>query len=78
MEEIAEGIGRVFLRVIKWIIIDAFIELFLHGYGYLTLKVITFGQYPKQNQDHQTLCVISGVVSFAVTVAILMLVNSKI
>jgi hypothetical protein len=46
MEEIAEGIGRVFLRVMKRIIIDAFIELFIHGYGYLTLKVITFGQKP--------------------------------
>jgi hypothetical protein len=77
MEEVAEGIGRGFLRVIKWIIIDAFIELFIHGYGYLTLKIITIGKYPKPDQDNDTLCVVAGLISFAVTIGIIMFINSN-
>ncbi len=77
MEELAEGIGKGFLRIIKWIIIDAFIEIFMHGYGYLTLKIITFGNYPKPNQNNDTLCVISGLISFIVTIAIIMFINSN-
>ena len=38
MEELAEGVGRGILNLIKWIVIDVFIELFIRGYGYLTLK----------------------------------------
>ena len=77
MEEIAEGIGRGFLRVMKWIIIELFIDLFLHGYGYLTLKIITLGKYPKPDRDNESLCVISGFISFVITIAIIMYVNSK-
>lgn len=77
MEEVAEGIGKIFLRVIKWIIIDAFIELFIHGYGYLTLKIITLGKYPKPDQDNDTLCVVTGLVSIAVTIGIIMFINSN-
>ena len=77
MEELAEGIGRGFLRIIKWIVIDAFIELFIHGYGYLTLKIITLGKYPKPDQNNETLCLVSGVISFVITIAIIMFINSN-
>tara|TARA_B110000467_G_C17887737_1_gene248181 strand:- start:189 stop:422 length:234 start_codon:yes stop_codon:yes gene_type:complete len=77
MEDLAEGIGRGFLNLIKWIIIDVFIELFIHGYGYLTLKILTLGKYPKLNKNNDTLCVISGFISFAVTIAIIMYINSN-
>jgi hypothetical protein len=77
MEELAEGIGRGFLRIIKWIVIDAFIELFIHGYGYLTLKIITLGKYPKPDQNNETLCLVSGLISFVITIAIIMFINSN-
>jgi hypothetical protein len=77
MEDLAEGIGKGFLNLIKWIIIDVFIELFIYGYGYLTLKILTLGKYPKPNQNNDTLCVVSGFISFVVTIAIIMYINSN-
>jgi hypothetical protein len=77
MEDLAEGIGKGFLNLIKWIIIDVFIELFIHGYGYLTLKILSIGKYPKPNQNNDTLCVVSGFISFVVTIAIIMYINSN-
>ena len=77
MEDLAEGIGRGFLNLIKWIVIDVFIELFIHGYGYLTLKILTLGKYPKSNKNNDTLCVVSGLISFVVTIAIIMFINSN-
>jgi len=77
MEDLAEGIGRGILNLIKWIVIDVFIELFIHGYGYLTLKIITLGKYPKPDQNNDTLCVVSGFISLAFTIAIIMFINSN-
>ena len=77
MEEIAEGIGKGFLRIIKWIIIDAFIEIFVHGYGYLTLKVLTLGKYPKAEQNNDTLFIVSGLISIVITIVIIMYINSN-
>jgi len=77
MEEVAEGIVRGILNLIKWIFIDVFIEILIHGYGYITLKILTFGKYPKPNQNNDTLCVVSGLISFVVTIAIIMFINSN-
>jgi hypothetical protein len=77
MEEVAEGLGRAFFRLLKWIIIDALIEFFVYGYGYVTLKIITIGKYPKPNQNNDGLCIVSGIISIAVTIGIIMLFNSK-
>lgn len=76
MEEIAEGLGKGVFRFIKWIIIDAFIEFFVYGYGYLTLKLITLGKYPKSGQDNDTLCIIAGLISIAVTIGLIMVFNA--
>ncbi|WP_068546717.1 hypothetical protein [Thalassotalea crassostreae] len=73
MEEIVEGFGKAFFRVVKWILVDAFVETFLHGYGYVTLKIITLGKYPQPNRDNETLCIVTGLISVGVTVALLIL-----
>jgi hypothetical protein len=77
MEELVEGLGRGILNVIKWIVIDLFIEIFVHGYGYITLKVFTFGKYPKAGEDNYTLCIISGLLSIAATIAVIIVINSN-
>lgn len=59
MEEVVEGIGRLILRIIKWLIIDALVEFIIQGIGYITLKVITLGRYPRPNRDEGR-CVIAG------------------
>ena len=75
MEEIAEGFGRGILRFIKWIIINVFIEFFVYGYGYLTLKILTLGGYPKPNRDNEILCVIAGLISIAATIGVIAFLN---
>ncbi len=75
MEELAEGLGKGLFRFVKWIIIDAFIEFFVYGYGYLTLKVITLGKYPKSGQDNDSLCIIVGLISIAVTFGLMMVLG---
>jgi hypothetical protein len=77
MDEIIEVAGRGFLRVVKWIIIDAFIEFFLYFVGYVTLKVVTFGKYPKENRDNDTLCCVTGAVVLLFVVAVIAIYNSK-
>jgi hypothetical protein len=77
MEEVAEGLGRGFLRLIKWIIIDAFIESFIYWYGYVTLNTFTLGKYPKPNQNNDDLCIVAGVISLAITIDFIMLFNYK-
>ena len=67
MEEIVEGLGRLIFRTIKWILIEVFIEIFIYGYGYVTLKVVTLGRYPKSGRDDETICIIAGIVSIVLT-----------
>jgi len=77
VEELAEGVGRGFLRVIKWIVINAFIEFFMYGYGYIILKIITFGKYPKPNQNDETLCTVTGFIALILTIAVIMFIHSQ-
>ena len=70
MEEVVEGFGRLILRIIKWIIIDAIVEFIVYGYGYITLKTITFGKLPRPNKD-EGLTVFAGLVSIAVTLLLI-------
>ncbi|MFV7770893.1 hypothetical protein [Shewanella marisflavi] len=77
MDEIVEVAGRGFLRIVKWIIIDLFIEFFLYFVGYVTLKVVTFGKYPKANRDNDTLCSGTGAVVLLLAIAVIAFYNSK-
>jgi|VirMetMinimDraft_7_1064189.scaffolds.fasta_scaffold294514_2 hypothetical protein len=76
IEDTLSALGRVIVQLIKWIIIDAIIEGVVYGYGYLSLKLITLGKYPKANQHNDILCIISGVISIAVTISIIVLFSS--
>ena len=75
MEEVAEGLFRGIARLIKWIIIDILIQLFIHGYGYVTLKVLTLGKYPKPNTDNEGICIITGLISIAATIGVIAYLN---
>jgi hypothetical protein len=77
MDEIIEVAGRGFLRFVKWIIIDAFTEFFLYFVGYGTLKVVSFGKYPKANRDKATLCCVTGAIVLLLVVAVIVFYNSK-
>lgn len=75
MEEVAEGLFRGIARLIKWIVIDILIQFFVYGYGYVTLKIVTLGAYPKANRDNENLCVFSGIISIAVTIGLIAYFN---
>ena len=66
MEEVVEGFGRVIFRVIKWFIIDAILEFVIYGYGYITLKIVTFGKYPRPNKDEGR-TIATGIISIIAT-----------
>jgi hypothetical protein len=71
MEEVAEGIGRFFLNILRWIFVDAILEFFIRGLGYISLKIVTLGKYPRKNRDEGR-CAIAG---FITLVLILVLVG---
>lgn len=77
MEDILESTARGFLRLIKSIVVNVVVDFFIHGVGYVTLKVVTFGKYPKPNQDNATLCICSGVGVLIFIIAVIALFNSK-
>ncbi len=70
MEEVVEGFGRVIFRVIKWLIIDAILEFVIYGYGYITLKIVTFGKYPRPNKDEGR-TITTGIISIIATLLLI-------
>ena len=74
MEDIAEGIGRFFLSILRWIFIDAILEFFIRGLGYISLKIITLGRYPRPGRDEGR-CVIAGFVSLAFILLLIGMTN---
>ena len=76
MDDIAEGLFRGLLRVLKWIVIDFLIEIFLYGLGYGTLKLFTFGRYPRANQENEGLCIGTGIAVVILIVVSIGLLNS--
>lgn len=51
MEDVAEGIGRFFISVLRWIFVDAILEFFIRGLGAISLKMVTLGKYPRKGRD---------------------------
>jgi hypothetical protein len=76
MEEIVEGFGRFSLNVLKWIFVNAFLELFIRGLGYIVLKIATFGKYPRQDMDEGR-TILAGLVSFFVILLLIGMYNSN-
>ncbi|MEP1446118.1 MAG: hypothetical protein ABJK37_08415 [Paraglaciecola sp.] len=71
MEEVVGGFGLLILRGLKWLVITALVEFLIYWYGYITLKILTLGHYPKLGEDSETMCIITGVVSIALTIVLI-------
>lgn len=74
MEEFAGGIGRFFLDVIKWIFKVAILEFFIRGVGYISLKIVTIGKFPRKGKD-QEWSVIAGIVTLALILVLIGMTN---
>jgi hypothetical protein len=73
MEDVLEPLGRLILRILKWIVVDTIIEFVLKGTGHVVLKFLTFGKYPRAGRDEgRTFAV--GFVSLAVVLVCLVLI----
>ena len=73
MEDVLEPLGRFVLRILKWIVVGAIIELFIKGTGHVVLKLLTFGKYPRAGGDEgRTFAV--GVVSLIIVFVCLVLI----
>jgi hypothetical protein len=76
MSEIIEIVGRGFLALTKWIFIYGFIETFLYGCGYLTLKVFSFGKFPASKQHNKNVCIGTGLIVLFVVIASISFFNA--
>lgn len=65
MEDVVEGIGRVILRIIKWLVIETLVETVIYWYGRLVLNVLTLGRYPPRHDDAETPCILTGIAAIA-------------
>ena len=73
MEDVLEPLGRFVLRILKWIVVEAIIELVIKGTGHVVLKLLTFGKYPRAGRDEgRTFAV--GFVSLAIVLVCLALI----
>ncbi len=77
MDGIIEGLGRGLLHLLRWLIIDIVIDIFIYSVGYGTLKVVSGGKYPTSKQDNKTLCLASGVFMLALMIAVIVFFNTK-
>ena len=74
MEEVAEGIGRFFLNILRWFFIDAILEFFIRGLGYISLKIVTLGKYPRKGRD-EGCRLIAGFVTLALILVLIGMTN---
>jgi len=54
MEEIVGGIIHLIARIIGWFFIEVFLQVFCWGIGWVSLKLFTFGHYPKKDTKEDT------------------------
>ena len=71
MEDMVFGAGRFILRTLTWLLIEALIGTVIYWYGRLTLKLLTFGQYPPASDEAETRCILAGFVSIGVTLGLI-------
>ena len=62
IEEIAEGVIRVFARFVAETLGHIVFEVICYGLGFVTLKILSFGRYPKAPLDSraETICSLVG------------------
>lgn len=68
LDEVLDGLGRSLSKLFKWLLIDFVIDFLFHRLGYVTLKILTLGKYPKSRQDNKILCSLVGVGAFVVMI----------
>lgn len=71
MEDMASGLGRFALRMLKWLLIEAVLEVAIYWYGRFTLKVFTLGNYPQKHDEAETRCIVAGIFSAIITIAVI-------
>jgi len=76
MDLIIDGIGRFIFEIIKLIIRDFIIQVVFYSLGYITLKIITLGIYPKKDKTSERLIYISGVVSLIIAYIVLAIIKN--
>lgn len=74
MEDIVEGTGRFIVRTIKWLFIEVIIEAVIYWYGRFTLLLFTFGKSPRRGEEAEIRCIITGIISLAATLAVMVVV----
>lgn len=76
MDDIVGNAGRGLLWLVRWLFIEIFIEFFLRGLGYLTLKVVTFGKHPQSLQEREQLSIGIGGLVVVIAIAWIALLNT--
>lgn len=68
MEELAEGFLRTLFKILRWVLIEAFIEFICFYVGKYSLLLITLGSYPRKQDEsaHETRIAIFGLLVLSV------------
>ena len=74
IDEIAEGVLKVFGRIIGRVFIEVIFEFFCYWVGRIFLKTISFGKYPKDHFENEldSVCSIVGII---IVVSVIVLVT---
>jgi hypothetical protein len=67
VEEVA--VGGIF-RILSWLVMEFFLQMFCWGIGWVTLKIFTLGTYPKPSTKHTHVIAVGLVELIAILVAI--------
>lgn len=75
MEELAEGAVKPILRLIRFILIEAFCEFLVYWVGRLSLLTITLGKYPRGRlaEEHEGRIILTGFVVIILSVVLISL-----
>ena len=72
IEDIAGGVVRALWRVLLWLLLDVLIDIIIYGYGYITLKIVTLGRYPKQYGAERNFAIFAGFVAILATICLIL------
>jgi hypothetical protein len=77
MEDLLEDAFRGISSVVRWVLINFFVEIIIHWTGRISLLIITFGNYPRSQkvEEDETFITIFGFAVFIVFVTFLILSN---
>lgn len=76
MDILFDSIGRFIFEILKLIIRDLIIDIIVYGLGYITLKIVTLGFYPKKDRSNDHAIYISGTISIILIIIAFGLINN--